>query len=147
MPSVDWQLFILPTITGVCTPACLLAASISVEAVTPPLVGLALERSTSSLGCKPAEVKHPLDAAPSASEPSRGSRRRVRASANRLGAQSATDFRRRILVGNFVIGSSRSRPPNEHRFLQQAENGAPILGNHFQPCTAAHHREIDAAET
>jgi len=27
----------LPTITGVCTPACLLAASISVEAVTPPL--------------------------------------------------------------------------------------------------------------
>jgi hypothetical protein len=32
----------LPTITGVCTPACLLAASISVEAVTPPLVGLAV---------------------------------------------------------------------------------------------------------
>jgi hypothetical protein len=30
----------LHTITGVCTPACLLAASISVEAVTPPLVGL-----------------------------------------------------------------------------------------------------------
>lgn len=28
-------------ITGVYTPACLLAASISVEAVTPPLVGLA----------------------------------------------------------------------------------------------------------
>jgi hypothetical protein len=26
----------------VCTPACLLAASISVEAVTPPLVGLAI---------------------------------------------------------------------------------------------------------
>jgi hypothetical protein len=31
----------LHAITGVCTPACLLAASISVEAVTPPLVGLA----------------------------------------------------------------------------------------------------------
>jgi hypothetical protein len=29
-------IIILPTITGVCTPACLLAASISVEAVTPP---------------------------------------------------------------------------------------------------------------
>jgi hypothetical protein len=27
----------------VCTPACLLAASISVEAVTPPLVGLAIK--------------------------------------------------------------------------------------------------------
>jgi hypothetical protein len=27
----------------VCTPACLLAASISVEAVTPPLVGLAFK--------------------------------------------------------------------------------------------------------
>jgi len=36
-------IIILPTITGVCTPACLLAASISVEAVTPPLVGLALK--------------------------------------------------------------------------------------------------------
>jgi hypothetical protein len=32
----------LHAITGVCTPACLLAASISVEAVTPPLVGLAI---------------------------------------------------------------------------------------------------------
>src|ERR1700722_9947403 len=42
MPSVDWQLSFCPTITGVCTPACLLAASISVEAVTPPLVGLAI---------------------------------------------------------------------------------------------------------
>jgi len=51
-------IIILPTITGVCTPACLLAASISVEAVTPPLVGLALERSTSSLGGNPGEVKH-----------------------------------------------------------------------------------------
>jgi len=30
---------VLHAITGVCTPACLLAASISVEAVTPPLVG------------------------------------------------------------------------------------------------------------
>jgi hypothetical protein len=28
----------------VCTPACLLAASISVEAVTPPLVGLAVPK-------------------------------------------------------------------------------------------------------
>jgi hypothetical protein len=34
-------IIILHAITGVCTPACLLAASISVEAVTPPLVGLA----------------------------------------------------------------------------------------------------------
>ena len=34
---------VLHAITGVCTPACLLAASISVEAVTPPLVGLALK--------------------------------------------------------------------------------------------------------
>src|SRR5579864_7715330 len=57
MPSVDWQLFILPTITGVCTPACLLAASISVEAVTPPLVGLALQRTTSRLGFTGLEVK------------------------------------------------------------------------------------------
>jgi len=32
-------IIILLTIAGVCTPACLLAASISVEAVTPPLVG------------------------------------------------------------------------------------------------------------
>jgi hypothetical protein len=32
----------LHAITGVCTPACLLAASISVEAVTPPLVGFGL---------------------------------------------------------------------------------------------------------
>jgi len=36
-------IIILHAITGVCTPACLLAASISVEAVTPPLVGLALK--------------------------------------------------------------------------------------------------------
>jgi len=35
-------IIILHAITGVCTPACLLAASISVEAVTPPLVGLAI---------------------------------------------------------------------------------------------------------
>jgi hypothetical protein len=35
----------LPTITGVCTPACLLAASISVEAVTPPLVGWPYSKS------------------------------------------------------------------------------------------------------
>jgi len=34
---------VLHAITGVCTPACLLAASISVEAVTPPLVGLAFK--------------------------------------------------------------------------------------------------------
>jgi len=32
-------IIILHAITGVCTPACLLAASISVETVTPPLVG------------------------------------------------------------------------------------------------------------
>jgi len=49
-------IIILPTITGVCTPACLLAASISVEAVTPPLVGLALERSTPNLGFAGSEV-------------------------------------------------------------------------------------------
>jgi len=36
-------IIILHAITGVCTPACLLAASISVEAVTPPLVGLAIK--------------------------------------------------------------------------------------------------------
>jgi hypothetical protein len=36
-------IIILHAITGVCTPACLLAASISVEAVTPPLVGLAFK--------------------------------------------------------------------------------------------------------
>jgi hypothetical protein len=35
-------IIILHAITGVCTPACLLAASISVEAVTPPLKGLAI---------------------------------------------------------------------------------------------------------
>jgi len=35
-------IIILHAITGVCTPACLLAASISVEAVTPPLVGMGL---------------------------------------------------------------------------------------------------------
>jgi hypothetical protein len=34
----------------VCTPACLLAASISVEAVTPPLVGLAMQRPSFNLG-------------------------------------------------------------------------------------------------
>jgi hypothetical protein len=34
----------LHAITGVCTPACLLAASISVEAVTPPLVGMAVAK-------------------------------------------------------------------------------------------------------
>jgi len=32
-------IIIFHAITGVWTPACLLAASISVEAVTPPLVG------------------------------------------------------------------------------------------------------------
>jgi len=32
-------IIILHAIAGVCTPACLRAASISVEAVTPPLVG------------------------------------------------------------------------------------------------------------
>ena len=31
-----WQLLVLHAITGVCTPVCLSAASISVEAVTPP---------------------------------------------------------------------------------------------------------------
>src|SRR5207245_2988111 len=36
-------IIILHAITGVCTPACLLAASISVEAVTPPLVGWAFK--------------------------------------------------------------------------------------------------------
>jgi len=36
-------IIILHAITGVCTLACLLAASISVEAVTPPLVGLAFK--------------------------------------------------------------------------------------------------------
>jgi len=36
-------IIILPTITGASTLACLLAASISVEAVTPPLVGLAVK--------------------------------------------------------------------------------------------------------
>jgi len=46
-------IIILPTITGVCTPACLLAASISVEAVTPPLVGLATQRTDSRLGANP----------------------------------------------------------------------------------------------
>jgi len=35
-------IIIVYTITGVYTPACLLAASISVEAVTPPLVGMAI---------------------------------------------------------------------------------------------------------
>jgi len=35
-------IIILHAITGVCTLACLLAASISVEAVTPPLVGIGL---------------------------------------------------------------------------------------------------------
>jgi len=39
---------VLHAITGVCTPACLLAASISVEAVTPPLVGMAIQRATSN---------------------------------------------------------------------------------------------------
>jgi len=34
-------IIILHAIAGVCTPACLLAASISVESGTPPLVGLA----------------------------------------------------------------------------------------------------------
>ena len=43
MPFVDWQLSFCHAITGVCTPACLLAASISVEAVTPPLVGMAFK--------------------------------------------------------------------------------------------------------
>ena len=31
-----WQLLVLHAIAGVCTPVCLSAASISVEAVTPP---------------------------------------------------------------------------------------------------------------
>src|ERR1700680_4259163 len=39
MPVFGWQLSFFTRLTGVCTPACLLAASISVEAVTPPLVG------------------------------------------------------------------------------------------------------------
>jgi len=54
----------LHAITGVCTPACLLAASISVEAVTPPLVGMAFKEQTtgakgpsSNLGTNPLEVK------------------------------------------------------------------------------------------
>src|SRR5580698_4454436 len=29
----------------------------------------------------------------------------------------------------------------------QFENGSPILGNHFNPCHLAHHREINAAES
>ena len=36
MPAVGWQLLVLHAITGVCTPVCLSAAIISVEAVTPP---------------------------------------------------------------------------------------------------------------
>jgi len=47
---------VLHAITGVCTPACLLAASIPVETVTPPLVGLVLERATSRLGVARGEV-------------------------------------------------------------------------------------------
>jgi len=35
----------LPTITGASTLACLLAASISVETVTPPLVGIGLVKN------------------------------------------------------------------------------------------------------
>src|SRR5208283_51874 len=37
MPFVDWQLSFCTRLTGVCTTACLLAASISVESGTPPL--------------------------------------------------------------------------------------------------------------
>ena len=66
MPSVDWQLSFCHAITGVCTPACLLAASISVEAVTPPLVGLAFtQRTTSRLGCPSREVNVLDDVQPS----------------------------------------------------------------------------------
>ena len=39
MPSVDRHLYVLHTVTGACTPVCLLAANISVEAVTPPSRG------------------------------------------------------------------------------------------------------------
>jgi hypothetical protein len=50
-------IIILPTITGASTLACLLAASISVETVTPPLVGIGLQRTTSNLGRPGREVK------------------------------------------------------------------------------------------
>jgi len=61
-------IIIFHAITGVWTPACLLAASISVEAVTPPLVGMAIlkskpqtlrahaQRATSNLSCDLLEV-------------------------------------------------------------------------------------------
>jgi hypothetical protein len=48
----------LHAITGVCTPACLLAESISVEAVTPPLVGMALKRADNK--ALRAKLKEPL---------------------------------------------------------------------------------------
>src|SRR2546426_6183431 len=55
---------VLHAITGVSTPACLLAASISVEAVTPPLVGWPYYKEPlPTLGGKQLEVKHLLDAA------------------------------------------------------------------------------------
>jgi len=48
-------IIILHAITGVCTPTCLLAASIPVETVTPPLVGLADSKNepTSSFWVSP----------------------------------------------------------------------------------------------
>jgi len=51
-------IIILHAITDVCTPACLRAASISVEAVTPPTGGMALQRTTSILRAKSGDVKH-----------------------------------------------------------------------------------------
>ena len=62
MPAVDWQLFVLHAITGVCTPVCLSTASISVEAVTPPLVGWPYKEPLPTLGGEQLEVKHLLDA-------------------------------------------------------------------------------------
>jgi hypothetical protein len=51
-------IIVFATITGVCTPTCLLAASISVEAVTPPFgrpasVSLAEADGSSTIGCQP----------------------------------------------------------------------------------------------
>ena len=71
MPFVDWQLSFCHTITGVSTLACLLAASISVEAVTPPLVGMAFKEQkqgpkappSSNLGVNPRKSNSPLDVA------------------------------------------------------------------------------------
>src|SRR6516225_1401545 len=65
-----------------------------------------------------------------------------------LGAELASDFRWDcILIRSFAVGISRQARFAEEGLFHKLENRLAILCDHFQPCQATHHGEIDAAET